>query len=226
MVFPRSQASFHAALADACVVHPSLEVRQWCARAMLEFLPSHHSSASITSAPSPAPRSHDASSTSSSSFPATATSMAQPANASSLTCSPQALSRNEPSELTKARCGEIKTRTVHISRLPAKTKRSAFASFLSTCGVVDKVRVCLEGGSANVFCFVEMATVEATQALLRHDGATMFGGEGGGGSAIRVRMAKAPIQDVHPSDAVMGPHQLRLRSCTFAMEGGVMLELE
>lgn len=116
---------------------------------------------------------------------------------------------SEPSPLTKHRAEEARVRTVYVSRLSPTVPKQAFYDILSSCGDVNKVRVCADPGYATLYGFVEMSSIEAAQRLILKDRMELCG------SQLRLQIAKSPIQDVDASDAIDTPTGLRLRPCQY-----------
>ncbi len=133
-------------------------------------------------------------------------------NASSHSCPDGSADLNLPaSMLTKKRTDEARSRTVYVSRLSPDTTCVEFRRLLDKCGVVLKVRTCVEDGFTTLFGFVEMGSVGAAKELLKLDRLEHRG------CRVRFSPAKMPIQDVEPEDAVTTADHQIIRLCQFAL---------
>nr|CCC94705.1 putative RNA-binding protein [Trypanosoma congolense IL3000] len=111
---------------------------------------------------------------------------------------------------------DLKMRTVYISHLPASLPQRTFMEMLNSCGSVNKVRVCRGKGYATLFAFVEMADSEGVVAALRLGKSNIFGHN------IRLQMARNPIQDSQPEDAVINADGSVACDCLFGRRGGLL----
>ncbi|CBH16985.1 RNA-binding protein, putative [Trypanosoma equiperdum] len=110
----------------------------------------------------------------------------------------------------------LKMRTVYVSHLPASMPQRTFMDLLTSCGGVNKVRVCRGKGYTTLFAFVEMATADGVAAALRLGRANVLG------CNIRLQMARNPIQDSQSDDAVINANGTVACECLFGRHGGTL----
>ena len=115
------------------------------------------------------------------------------------------------SSLSRRRAEEGRSRTVYMSRLSPGAPVIRLRQLADSCGVVLKIRVCIEPGYSTLFGFIEMANAHQARAVLRRDREEFFGFN------IRFQPAKMPIQDVDVDDAFEGPDGTILKVCQYGM---------
>lgn len=182
MVFPVSSAGYWATLAGIAATHPAQAIREACSSILAKRYRSHNSNQRSKLSPSAAPF---------------------------LPKKGVDLIDSNRSVMSQQRDQEARARTVYVSRLAPHVPQRSLMEFLSSCGLVNKVRICVQPGFETLYGFVEMASIEGAWALLAKDRHTL------GGVQVRFQEARAPVQDVSASDAVEGPGLSRLRPCTF-----------
>lgn len=109
-------------------------------------------------------------------------------------------------------------RTVYISHLPPNLPQDKFMELLSSCGVVNKVRICAGKGYTTLFSFVEMGTCAGANQMLKLSGLIFLG------YSIRVLMARNPIQDDLSEDAEILVSGVVRRPCQFGRSDAPLID--